>query len=153
MQRLQSAIEYLTTYGWAILMMGIVLSVFVYLGVFNVGTFVNSQCLLQADFSCLSSSLPINGTLMVNIQQNTPHTITIDAMGCNADATYAEMHSFSVSLPIGSNSTFSMQCYNGTTQWNGSVGQIFSGYLIINYTDSQTGFSQSIIGTLIEKVS
>lgn len=153
MIRSQSALEYLTTYGWAILIMGIVLSSFIYLGVFNPSTFVQSQCLLQADFTCLTGQLYQSGSLFVNIQQNTQHTITITGIGCNTNEAYSEMQSSNTVLPIGSNATFTVQCYNSTTAWTGSVGDLFRGYLMVNYTDSQTGFSKTTIGTLIEKVS
>lgn len=155
MPKLQSALEYLTTYGWAILIMGIVLGAFLYLGVFNPGTFVNSQCLLQADFSCLESQLLPSGSLFVNVQQNTPQTITVTAVGCNTQASYAHMQAYTTVLPIGSNSTFTVYCYNSTnpTVWTGKPGTLFNGYLLVNYTDAQTGFSKTVIGTLIEKVS
>jgi hypothetical protein len=154
MKKLQSALEYLTTYGWAILIIAIILGAFLYLGVFNPGTFINSQCIMPADFSCLTSVLQQSGVLLVNLQQNTQYTINITSMGCNTQAIYSTMIiGQNGILTISANKTFSLiQCYNGTTAYSAKPGTVFNGYLLVNYTDLQTGFKKTSIGTLVEKV-
>lgn len=155
MLRLQSALEYITVYGWAILIIAVVLSTFLYLGVFSPGAFISSQCTMPADFSCLTAVLSQNGQLLFNIQQSTLYSINLTAIGCNTQQSYAAMTVLTPNVPlnIGGNHTFTnLQCYNGTTAYSGSVGSLFTGYLIINYTDVQTGFPKTQFGSLVQKV-
>ncbi|MEM0147728.1 MAG: hypothetical protein QXD11_02755 [Candidatus Micrarchaeaceae archaeon] len=153
--KLQSAMEYLMTYGWAILLLGIVLASLYALGLFSPSSFIQSTCLLQANFGCINAYLSSSGKLTVNIEQNTESPINITSIGCNTNATYYNMVSISppLSLPIGSNHTFTVQCYQGTQQYSGQIGSIFKGYLLFNYTSLQTGFQNTQIGTLMLKVS
>jgi len=155
MFKLQSAMEYLMTYGWAILLLGIVLASLYALGLFSPSSFVQSQCLLQANFGCMNAYITSSGILTVNIEQNTQSPINITSIGCNSNATYSNMKQISppLDLPIGSNYTFTVQCYQGTSPYSGPVGSLFKGYLLFNYTNLQTGFQNTQIGTLILKVS
>lgn len=155
----QSAIEYLTTYGWAILVMAVILSALFVLGVFNPGSFAGQECLLQAGFSCLNIYMSPNGLLDINLMQATQSPIKITAIGCSTNATVATMQApnpptNSVYLSIGANYTFSIQCY---TQNNIPVslspGSLFSGYLIINYTSTTTGFPSTLTGRVITRAS
>lgn len=153
----QSAMEYLLTYGWAILVISIVLSAFLYLGVFNSGTFVNSQCIAQADFSCLTAQMTPNGQITFNVQQNTMTNINVTAVACNATVSYAGMQSLSpqASMSIGSNRTFSgLQCYTSKgAAFSGSVGTVYTGYIIMNYTNVQSGFLHTEYITVVEKIT
>ncbi len=149
--------EYLLTYGWAILTISIVLSAFIYLGVFNTGTFVSSQCVAQADFSCLTARMDTNGQITFNVQQNTMTNINVTAMSCNATASYIGMSAISpqVTMTIGGNHTFgSVQCYTSKgAAFSGSVGTVYTGYVIMNYTNVQSGFLHTEYITVIEKIT
>jgi hypothetical protein len=158
----QSAMEYLVTYGWAILIISIVLGAIFSLGLLNPNTFVNSQCIFPAEFSCLSSSMDSSGNLIINLMQSTTAPINITAIGCNSNATIANMLTFNGPqqkfLPIGTNITISgntmtpLKCYTGNVVATIGVGTLFKGYVIVNYTDLQTGFPHTSIGTLIQKI-
>src|SRR3989338_8045460 len=58
-KRGQASIEYLTTYGWAILIIIIVLAALIWLGVFNPTERVPSTCTLEPGLEC--ESLRLNG--------------------------------------------------------------------------------------------
>ncbi len=156
-KRSQSAMEYILTYGWAILMISIVLGAFIYLGVFTPGTLVSSQCVAQADFSCLTSMMTSNGQITFNIQQNTMTNINVTAISCNATASYKGMTLLSkqVTMTIGSNYTFSnVQCYtSGGVAYSGSIGSVYNGYIILNYTNVQSGFLHTEYITIVEKIT
>lgn len=148
--------EYLTTYGWAILIIAVVVSVLAAAGFFSTKTYVRDYCFLPADFSCINGYLGSNGNFVVNLQQSTTAPINITALGCNTNATVAYMTSYSPALyvQIGNNVTESVPCYyvNGT-RYVQPPGTIFKGFLLINYTDQQTGFPHTEIGKLIEVVT
>ena len=151
----QSAMEYLTTYGWAILIIAVALSVLFYLGVFNPSKLVSSQCIFPGDFTCLGSSIASGGLATINFEQSSQYNIKITAYGCNTQPVTTEMTQLStpITLNIGSNYTFTnIQCYNNTLPFTGQAGSLFNGYIIFNYTDIQTGFQKQAVGTLIQKV-
>ncbi|MEM3791421.1 MAG: hypothetical protein QXL16_01695, partial [Candidatus Micrarchaeaceae archaeon] len=67
----QSALEYLTTYGWAIIIIGVVISALVFLGVFNPSSLVSQQCIFPAGFVCNIGSMTSNGILTFALTQAT----------------------------------------------------------------------------------
>lgn len=48
----QAAAEYLVTYGWALLVLAVVIVVILSTGVFNPSYFVSEECVLQPDIPC-----------------------------------------------------------------------------------------------------
>ncbi|MGC8547455.1 MAG: hypothetical protein ACP5MC_00425 [Candidatus Micrarchaeia archaeon] len=158
-KKLQSAMEYLMTYGWAILILAVVLGALYGLGVFNASRFLGSQCLLQAGFSCPSLSMSSNGLLTLNLLQATDSPINITAYGCNTNDTIIEMQtpynppSNQVTMQISSNYTFTVQCYSGANPFSGTPGSNFNGYLFINYTNLETGFPETVVGKLVVRVT
>src|SRR5271155_5865269 len=112
MLKLQSAMEYLTTYGWAILIIGLALAVLFAL-ISSGATEPTQQCLFPAGFSCINYFMAQNGMLEINLLQSTQYPITITAIGCNNPESVARMDypanqpylSVPVNVPIGANYT------------------------------------------------
>jgi hypothetical protein len=48
----QSAVEYLITYGWAILAVLVAVGAFAYFGIFNPSDFASEGCLISTPFTC-----------------------------------------------------------------------------------------------------
>lgn len=154
--KLQSAMEYLITYSWAILIIAITIVALYALGVFNNRAFTPNICEFPADFGCLNAFLYTNGNLIINIEQSSPTPINVTAIGCNnLQSTSNQIGYNSISQPylqIGSNMTFQVNCYSNSTIYNGGVGTIYTGYISLNYTDDQTGFTHVVYGRIIQKV-
>ncbi len=66
----QSAMEYLMTYGWAILIISIVLAALFALGVFSSSSFVGTTCIAASGYECATPLLHI-GTFTATIGQAT----------------------------------------------------------------------------------
>jgi hypothetical protein len=150
--KLQSAMEYLTTYAWAILILVIVLGALFYMHLFSPQGV--QECLLPANFNCLEYNLYQNGTLLLNLQQATPYQINITSVGCEYTESFSKMQAAvpQVSMQIQSNHTFFVQCYGQ----NGSAivlspGDEYTGYIEVNYTDLQTGFPHTSAGRIMTK--
>ena len=62
-QKAQSAMEYLMTYGWAILLIAIVLAALFSLGVFSSSSLIGTTCIADSGFLC--SSQVIQGTTFI----------------------------------------------------------------------------------------
>ena len=159
--RLQSAIEYLTTYGWAILILAIVLSALFSLGVFKANNYTPSECLISSGFTCGSYALGSDGSFSLNLQQSTSTPINITSFGCAQNGTTSNTvmrkplnpPSNQIFLPVGGNVTIVMNCYTGNGIFTGSIGTQFAGTLIVNYTNDFTNVPNVALGKVVAKVA
>lgn len=153
----QSALEYLTTYAWAILILTVILAALFYMHLFSPSSFVSQECVLPVDFTCISFTMLPNGVMTLNLQQTTAYPINITAIGCTTSQEFSNMvpQSPQTEIQIAGNATFAnIQCLNsqGVPALVGN-GNIYEGYLEINYTDLNTGFPHSTAGRLIVKAA
>jgi hypothetical protein len=81
-ERVQSAMEYLITYGWAILITAVVLSMLFQLGVFQ-NPALPFVCIGAPGFLCQSEQMSSSGALSVNLSYTGAFPITITGLGCN----------------------------------------------------------------------
>ena len=149
----QTALEYLVTYGWVILIIAVALGALYALGIFNTNAFVNDVCAMPADFSCQGTALGTSGFLSINITQDTGDPINITAIACssNQSLAYADRIYPAAYLPNGGNHTFFIQCYTNSTPFTGAIGSVYHGYIIVNYTDLATSFQYTSVGTAVLK--
>jgi len=157
--RLQDAMEFMITYGWAILILAIALVTLYSLGVFKAGSTAPNICALPADVGCVNEALFPTGLLIINIQQATPYTINVVAIGCNdkglTNNALIPLNVISppVTISIGGNYTFNnIQCYSNYLPYGAPIGSTYTGYIIVNYTDLSTGFQHTAQGSLIQQV-
>jgi hypothetical protein len=155
MHKLQSAMEYLMTYGWAILIIGVVLVALYELNVFTPSNYVSPICTLPAGFTCVSDYFYGNGLIALNIEYTNINPINITQIGCNSNQTTANIHKYSPPVPMnsGENSTFMVTCYQGSTPFSGQLSSLFTGSIALNYTDTRTGFQNFIYGKIVAKVT
>ncbi|MDE1823352.1 MAG: hypothetical protein KGI00_01060 [Candidatus Micrarchaeota archaeon] len=149
---LQSAMEYLTTYSWAFLLIAIATTTFVALGILNPSGQIVS-CALPANLECNQALLSSNGILYLSIANANPYPIKITASGCNSNQTGIVTQSQSLVIQGGSTAAISTQCYSGTTAFSGKIGSLFRGTLQLNYTETQTGIPHVVYGQLLDKVT
>jgi hypothetical protein len=159
--KLQTAIEFFITYGWAFILISIVLFFLFASGYFNPSNYSGQECIITSGFNCLSFYMPANGILFVNLQQSLNNPINITALGCNENGSLAIMQkpynpnypsSNQIFMPIGSNYTFGIACYAGTSRFSGNPGTVFSGVLLVNYTDEVTKLPGAAVGRVIVKI-
>jgi hypothetical protein len=82
----QSAMEYLMTYGWAILIIAVVLAVLFSLNVFNAGANLGSSCIGQPGYSCSAASINSGGILTFTLGQGTGSTVYNAVFSCISSA-------------------------------------------------------------------
>ncbi len=137
---LQAAMEYLMTYGWAVLVIALVALALFYLHVFNPPT--SSTCVLPAGLGCTNLYMVQNGLLTVTLFQLTGSSLNVTGIECNTNTTVSNAlmvapynpPSNQVTVAIGSNFTLALQCYSLGQPFSGPVGGTYSGFLLINYT-------------------
>ncbi|MDO8339671.1 MAG: hypothetical protein Q7T16_03365 [Candidatus Burarchaeum sp.] len=86
----QAAMEYLMTYGWAILVIVIVLAALLYLGVFNIGSRVPEQCNLPVGIMCNSAKL-VAADLTLTLKNGHGNKINVCAITCDDTKTAADI--------------------------------------------------------------
>ncbi len=173
----QSAMEYLMTYGWAILIILIVLGVLYLLGVFSPNSILGGQCNVQFKYSCTGFALATNGTASFLLGQNTGRDEFNIAVACTAginstggpyagtspwiylNASGTEHVSYSPSSAFRLNSGSSVQvnatpCYStdGAALGTHPIGTTFDGYLWMEYTTAP-GPEGGANGWVIQRVA
>ena len=93
--------EYLMTYGWAILVILVVLGILYLLGIFSGGSILGTQCNAIFNYLCTSPAMATNGTISFIAGQNTEVPEYNVAFACTASA----------------NSTSGGPFTNGVTPW------------------------------------
>lgn len=84
----QMALEFLTTYGWAILMLTVMIGVLTYYGIVNPKTFVPSKCVLGPEFSCEDYVILQDGSLRIVFKINVPEGIESLNITCNYEENF-----------------------------------------------------------------
>ena len=76
-KRGQAAVEFLTTYGWAIMAMLVLLGALTYFDIFDSERFLTEGCDTGAQIQCLESQLETDGNLSLNLRNTYPVDVNI----------------------------------------------------------------------------
>jgi YVTN family beta-propeller protein len=142
--------EYLMTYGWAILVVAVVLGALYSLGIFNGANFLGGTCVAAPGYLCTNPLLRTDGILNFTFGYQGPN-VTIAGFACSnssvAPSSFAS--SGSSDLEPGQQEDVGTTC----TLSSDALGTQFSGYLWVEY--DQAGQSDLIarfatIGTTVE---
>ena len=141
-RRSQAALEFLMTYGWAILVVLVAIGALAYFGVLSPDKFLPSKCTLPAgvactDFKVTAGLTPTTGTMIIVLRNGMGFdatSVSVAATGCttNGDGT----------LTNGQQSSFSI---SGCTLTSGSK---FSGDVNVTYTNADTNLVHKVQGSI-----
>ncbi|MBR9700628.1 hypothetical protein GOV11_02065 [Candidatus Woesearchaeota archaeon] len=100
MRRGQAALEFLTTYGWAMLIILTMIGALSYFGIVNPQKLLPSRCLVTTDFSCRDYILDSHdNTAKIALSQGTGKTIWVTDLKCNHDGVDSDIEVANV--PVG----------------------------------------------------
>ncbi len=143
---LQSAVEYLTTYGWAILLVAIVIVALYSFGFFNTN---NDQCTLGSGLSCQNEVMSPNGILSVTVFQTTGDPINVTGIACAEGNSSVKFQSVRWTQNSSTSHTYSVQCYTSSgSPYSSSTGSTFKGSVDVEYQDTYTGYTHTIYGII-----
>ncbi|MDD2655246.1 MAG: hypothetical protein PHQ80_01095 [Candidatus ainarchaeum sp.] len=77
----QAAAEYLVTYGWALLLLVVVIAILLSTGIFNPSAFVGEECVMQPDIPCTAFQLYRSGSstvLLMSVQNRLGYAMLLD---------------------------------------------------------------------------
>jgi hypothetical protein len=143
----QAAMEFLMTYGWAILVVLVAIGALAYFGVLSPDRFLPSKCQLPAGIACTdfrvsAGATPTTGTITIVLRNglgfdigDSSNPITVSVSGCDNAAT-------PVSISNGNTGTYALANCDVTSQ------QKFSGNVNVTYYNVDTLLSHKVQGTL-----
>ena len=111
--RAQSAMEYLMTYGWAILVVGIVLFGLYDANAFGGGSTLLAACIAQPGFLCSNPQMNTTGNVTVAFGQSTGASMTITGTACSNGTAAPSSFTYglgSADLPSGGEAALIFQC-------------------------------------------
>ena len=153
----QAAMEFLMTYGWAILAAIIAIGVLAYFGVFNPSRLAGSTAVLNAPlnipsggFNIVNNGADCGGNDCISIQatQNVGQSITVSAATITLTSGAAGICADTTALPSGwqsgTSQTLNLDC--GAAAF--AAGDSIAGNIQIQYTVGTSGLTQSSTGNV-----
>lgn len=155
-KKAQAAMEFLMTYGWAILVVLAAIGALAYFGVLSPDRFLSEKCTLPPGFACIDSKQQSPTQLLLVIQNSRGYDISgivIQANGtssntsCTVTGSGADNATNSGSLTNGAKSIYYPTCVDTLT-----AGKLKAN-IYISYTNTQTGVPHSEVGEVIMRIS
>lgn len=146
----QAAMEFLMTYGWAILVVLGAIGALAYFGVLNPAKFLPEKCLMETGFTCVSSKMETDRATLI-LSNGLGKTIDIYAIGITSPATNcAKTFNPATNVLPGEQTVLN---WSGCV--NGNVGELFKGNIVLDYTERNPGgvmINKSAAGDLAVKI-
>ncbi|MEM3556209.1 MAG: hypothetical protein QXF56_05815 [Candidatus Micrarchaeia archaeon] len=149
----QAALEFVTTYGWMLLILIIVLGILIYMNFLTPPS--PPSCVFPANFVCRAWKLTTDGNLTLDLYQNTNHPIIVRGVNCTkafveTNPTLTSVYVFikNDDHELVANGT-NVQCLNedGSVA-EGSFGSTYRGKLLIYYVENDTGVPHLVVGSI-----
>ena len=137
----QIALEFLVNYGWAILIVIVVIAALSYMGVFNPILAIPNHCIMPMGISCLDYKVSSND-IEVSVKNSFGYDLsglTVAAAGCGTSNTVAR-------LDPGQQAKFIIPCTSAL------AGTKYAGRLNLTYTKSDTGVSHNGLGEITTRI-
>jgi hypothetical protein len=158
MRRAQAALEFLTTYGWAFIVILVMIGALAYFGVLSPSKVLPAKCVVEAGFDCRDyvihqGDLSINlinkkGDAMKNVDiiniTSDSNLVAIPVAACTINA---DVNPVTVSADAG----FVISCTQAGL-FTGLTGQKAKIDFVINYTMSRGTYAQTFSGSIYAPV-
>tara|TARA_Y100000310_G_scaffold336633_1_gene421709 strand:- start:852 stop:1337 length:486 start_codon:yes stop_codon:yes gene_type:complete len=151
----QAAMEFLMTYGWAILVVLAAIAALAYFGVLSPDQFLPEKCILSPGLSC-SSGFKVEPTQFTFLLQNSlGKKITVTGVSVtDQDETYTCSSTYSLTILNSGEHLFdgtdAVTCTSPDT-FGASQGK-FKGKLIIDYTETESTLTKKAYGTIDARI-
>ena len=139
----QAAMEFLMTYGWAILVVLAAIAALAYFGVLSPAKLLPEKCIIEAGVTCVGQKVEPSKITLVLSNTIDGRTITINSISVGACSS-----TFTDTMSGGDEKTFVI----GGSCSNGVAKDRFRGDILIGYTEKSTNLTKTLLGTLNSKV-
>ena len=125
-KRGQVAVEFITTYGWALLAILVTLGLFSYFGLFSPDRFISQYCNTGSQITCTEVYLEEDGAFRINFRNEYPVNIEILSINATIDGTTTEIDLTDTSNIIfrGESKTLGNQRLDNTTLFEGNKKEV-----------------------------
>ncbi len=140
----QAAMEFLMTYGWAILAAIIAIGVLAYFGVFSPGQYATGSAVVTAPFYVSAHNAKASAGVTLELQNNGGEDVSITSVfvsNCGTSGNYTSI--------AGSKVPVTIPCTLSTLV----AGQSFKGDITVNYLKSGSTVSLTSTGNIAEKIT
>lgn len=146
----QAAMEFLMTYGWAILVVLIVIGALAYFGVLNPQQFLPKKCQFAQGLVCQDHKLVDGGPLTLQINNGLGNDITIFSFNFTADngLVVCANNALNTNILAGAEENIVAACL----PMNAVSGSRIKGSMTLGYKDLQSNFDHIIQGTLLTDI-
>ncbi|HLG24694.1 MAG TPA: hypothetical protein VI564_07235 [Candidatus Nanoarchaeia archaeon] len=137
----QAALEFIMTYGWAILVVLVAIGALAYFGVLSPDRFLPNKCTLQSGIACTDFKAT-SGSVIVHITNSLGQdldTVVIGAGDCGNSGA-------GVTLANGASSTFTVTCNPVLT------GSKYNAQLNVSYVVTDTSVSHNNVGQITARL-
>jgi hypothetical protein len=154
-KRGQAAMEFLMTYGWAILVVLAAIGALAYFGVLSPDRFLPEKCTLPSGMACLDFTWDSTNGITTVIQNSAGFDmnavgVSVNGTSCNAALTYVAGTSTSSNENATTLTDGETKTYRMAAACTGLSGK-FKGDVTVDYTNQQTSLSHSKLGEIILK--
>jgi hypothetical protein len=159
MRRAQAALEFLTTYGWAFIVILVMIGALAYFGVLSPSKVLPAKCIVEAGWDCKDyviheGDFSIN---LVNKKGEAMKNVGIINITSDSDQVPITLATCSITpVNVPADDAFVISCtppaVGGVTVFQGLVGQKVKIDFIINYTMSRGTYAQTFSGSIYATV-
>jgi hypothetical protein len=144
----QAAMEFLMTYGWAILVVLVAIGALAYFGVLNPGNYLPSSCTIAPGIGCDDFKITTTDAqlLLRNGFGEDLTAVTISVSGCTASTEADGDDAWNDGAVLGGTDGITL-----TSCSNGASGARFKSAVQVNYTGS-SGLTHSVTGDVTSEV-
>lgn len=151
----QAAMEFLMTYGWAILAAIIAIGVLAYFGVFSPGRFVQDSVFISAPLGAESAQALTNGNVSIELRNGAGQTITISnesAITASAPTTGTCSPTGGLNVQANSSGTTIVTFECSGIAASMTAGERFRGDITIRYTAGTAAFESTSTGSITQTI-
>ena len=153
-KRGQAAMEFLMTYGWAILVVLIVIGALAYFGVLNPQQFLPQKCQFSTGLVCVDKQLTNDGVFKLRISNGLGNAIDITGISITDTQGFASCDSSADSAWTNtillSGEEKNIVCnMPATPAPDLKSGQRIKANMVLSYDDKQTGYQHDVPGPLL----
>ena len=150
-RRGQSAVEYLSVYAIAFMIVLVVIVAVYYVWMMYSPT--TPSCDISTDIVCTDFKINESGNLTLMVRQTTGHSITVVGINCTAEENAAQLTTpINVQVNDGGQGLLvnGLPCYRASgSVASGTTGNFYTGKLFLKYVETDTQMSHSLIGRIV----
>lgn len=159
-KRSQAALEFLTTYGWAFLIILIMIGTLAYFGILNPSKLLPSRCSLGAEFTCTDWQISLNAgaadSYKMKIKSNLGEAISISAVTLLKDDGTPSGCALTTAMPIimgiGEIKEMAFTCDGAALGWTANNKARISSSITYNTLSGGAGYARNVQGETYSQV-